>query len=301
MGLDMTFNFVKYKKFYFLFSGALIAASFVCLFLFGLNLGIDFTGGSILELEYKDQPPAVGEVRQTLSDYGFVYVQRSGQNGIIIRMKTIPEKTHQEIIKKLSEGHKLEEKRFESIGPTIGNELKEKTKTLIILALFSIVIYIAFAFRRVQRPIPSWYYGIASLIALFHDILMPIAAFSLLGRFYGAHVTIPVVTALLTILGYSINNTVVVFDRIREILIKKRGITFEETLNQAIRQTLSRQINTSLTTLFPLLFIFFLGGETLKYFSLALILGIIAGTYSSLFLAGPFLLLWSQRKNRLTK
>jgi len=292
-GNTMNLNFLKYKKIYFIFSGTLILASLVCLIIFGLKPGIDFTGGSILEIEYIEERPSNQEIKETLSDLdlGGVLIQPTGERGIIIKMKDISEDTHQEVIQKLKENKELEERRFESIGPVIGQELKQKTKIVIILSLLAIVLYIAWAFRKISRPIPSWQYGVASLVALFHDVLIPIGILSVLGKFYGVQITIPVITALLAVLGYSINNTVVIFDRIRENLLKQTG-TYQEIVNKSLNQTLTRSLNTSLTTLFVLVAIFFLGGVTLKYFALALILGIIAGTYSSLFLASPILVAW---------
>lgn len=292
-------KFTKYRKIYFLFSGILIILSLASLVFFGLKPGIDFTGGSILEIEYQENRPSNQEILEELSSLGLnnIYPQQTGEKGMILRMPDIDEETHQQILAKLKEkGAKLQEKRFESIGPTIGRELKRKTKIVIAGALLSMIIYIALAFRRIQWPLRSWVYGIASVIALFHDILIPLGIFALLGKFFGIEITIPVITALLAVLGYSINNTVVVFDRIRENLLK-RGETFEETVDTSLSQTLARQINTSLTTLFVAGSIFFLGGETLKYFALALILGISAGTYSSIFLASPFLITWHKLRS----
>lgn len=296
----MNIPFVKYRKIYFIFSGILILASIFSLVVFGLKPGIDFRGGSILEIEYKETRPSNQQILEKLADFelGYVYLQPTGERGVILRMKDINEDLHQQILEKLNEGEsRVEERRFESVGPVIGRELKKKTKIVIVLALLSIVIYIALAFRRVQRPLRSWQYGIASLLALFHDILIPLGVFSILGKFYGIEITIPVITALLAVLGYSINNTVVVFDRIRENLLKRGGF-FDEIVNKSLNQTLTRQINTSLTTLFVVTAIFFLGGETLKYFALVLILGIGAGTYSSIFLAGPLLVSWFKWKQR---
>lgn len=269
------------------------------IFTFGLNPGIDFTGGSIIEISYEDAMPSAQAVRDALSDFGEVQVQPTDENGLIIRMGDMSEETHQEILGMLSEGYQAEELRFESIGPVIGQELKNKTMLLIFLALISIVLYVAFAFRKVQRPVRSWQYGIASLIALFHDVLIPVGVFSVMGYYMEVQFTIPVVTALLTVLGYSINNTVVVFDRIREALIRREGVTFEETVNKALNRSLTRCINTSLTTLLVLSAIYFFGGETLKYFSLALIIGIAAGTYSSLFLASPILAAWLKWRKKI--
>jgi preprotein translocase subunit SecF len=297
----MAINFLKYRKIYFVFSGILIIGSFVSLCVFGLNAGIDFTGGSILEIEYKNERPSNQEIKETLSELGLgeIYIQPTEEKGVILRMKDIPEESHREIINKLGEGKELEELRFESVGPVIGKELKEKTKIVVIFSLIAIVLYIAFAFRRLTFPAKSWQYGLASLFALFHDVLIPLGVFSLLGKFYGIQITIPVVVALLTVLGYSINNTVVVFDRIRENLLKGVGVDYMDNVNQSLNQSLTRSINTSLTTLFVLAAIFFLGGETLKYFALALMVGIIAGTYSSLFLVSPILVSWLKWRKKI--
>jgi len=301
----MVMELIKYRKIYFVFSLALITASLIVLGVFGLKPGIDFTGGSIVEIEYGDERPSNQEILESLSDFdlGTIYVQPTGEKGVLIRMKDIDEGLHQEILSTLSQEvvikdgemtitvAELEEKRFESIGPTIGQELREKTNIVVIVALLSMIIYIALAFRKVQRPIKSWQYGIISCLALFHDVLIPLGVFALLGKYLEVEITIPVITALLAVLGYSINNTVVVFDRIRENLTRV-GEGFEKTVNISINQTLSRQINTSLTTLFVAGAIYLFGGATLQYFALALILGILAGTYSSIFLAGPLLVTW---------
>jgi len=297
-------NFVKYRKIYFIFSGLIIIGSLVFLVIFGLKAGIDFTGGSILELEFKTERPSNPEIREWLKEFdlGDFSLQPANEKGLILRMKDISEDVHQQILEKLKVNGELEEKRFESIGPVIGRELKEKTKILIAFSLLSIVFYIAIAFRKVQKPVSSWQYGIASLFILSHDILIPLGIFALLGKFYQIQMTIPIICALLTVVGYAVNNVVVVYDRLRENLLKtlQRDIFlgFEETANRAINQTLTRQINTSLTTLFPLITIFFLGGETLKYFALTLILGITAGTYSSIFLAVPILVTWLRWRMR---
>lgn len=324
------FSFVKYRKIYFIFSGLLVLASLTFLVFFRLNPGIDFTGGSILELEYDSASPSVPSIRDQLKDIdlGQIYIQPSGEKGVLLRMKNIDEETHQKILQALREPLKtpepvaefielergeegaaeiledqnraaLKEVRFESIGPLIGLELKQKTEWTIGLSLALIVLYIAWAFRRVSRPCKSWQYGIAAIIALGHDVLLPVGVFSFLGRFYGVQVTVPIITALLTVLGYSVNDTVVVFDRVRENLLRGAGADFEQTVDKSLNQTLARSLGTSLTTLFVLSAIFFLGGTTLKYFSLALIIGIVAGTYSSIFLAGPLLFSWLKWRKAL--
>ena len=295
----MTFQFTKYRKIYFILSGTLVLASIICLFVFGLNFGIEFTGGSILELQYKNRVPSHQEISKVLSPFNLrETVQSLGNKGIMIRMRDIDEKTKLEIIKDINNQSEIikDKTKFESIGPVIGNELKNKTKIVILLSLIAILLYVAFAFRRVSYPVKSWQYGIAALIALFHDVLIPIGVFSVLGKLYGVQVTIPIVTALLTVFGYSINDSVVVFDRIRENLLRRTKGNFEFVVNESLNQTLTRSVNTSLTTLLSLFAIFFFGGETLRYFSLALIIGITAGTYSSIFLASPILVTWELRK-----
>jgi preprotein translocase subunit SecF len=290
----MAMEIVKYSKLYFIFSGILIAGSIASLVVFGLVPGIDFTGGSILEVNYQSERPSVQEIKEKLSFFGLgeISVQPTQEKGVILRMKDITEETHKAILEKLGE---VQELRFESVGPIIGKELKQKTKIVVTLSLLAMVLYITLAFRQVSRQVRSWRYGVIALIMLSHDILLTLGVFSVLGKVYNIQVTIPVVVALLTVVGYAINNVVVVFDRIRENILMRAAISFDDTVNIAINQTLVRQINTSLTTLFPLLFIFFGGGDDLKYFALALILGIVFGTYSSIFLAGTLLAAW-QRK-----
>ncbi|MFC1789577.1 protein translocase subunit SecF [Patescibacteria group bacterium] len=297
----MIINFVRYRKIYLVFSGLLILVSLLSLIRFGLDPGIDFTGGSILELEYENNRTSNQETKDNLSglDLGEIYIQPTGEKGVILRMKSIDEDTHQKIIEVLGN---VQEVRFESIGPTIGMELKQKTATVALFAILAMVLYITFAFRGVSGPIKSWRYAIVTLFIISHDVLVPLGIFAALGNYYGIQITIPVVVAFLTIIGYAINNVVVVFDRLRENLTRRTAVSFEETVDLAINQTISRQLGTSLTTLFPLLFIYFIGGETLKYFALALIFGIITGTYSSIFLASPILVSWLRLgKNKIDK
>lgn len=291
----MKIPFLKYKKIYYAFSGILAVGSIVCLFLFGLKFGIDFLGGSILEVDFEQRPenPAIQEKIKDLN-LGEVVIQPSGEKRVILRFKEVDEDTHQQIISKLNEISKITEKRFESIGPTIGAELRQKTIILIIISLVVLLFYVAFAFRKVSRPVSSWQYGIISILTLAFDVLVPIGTFALLGKLYNIQFSIPIVTALLTILGYTINDKVIVFDRIRENLLRgqSQGGNFEDLVNQSLNQTLWRSLSTGTCTLLVLFFIFFLGGETLKYFALTLIVGIIVGTYSSLFLASPILVSW---------
>ena len=294
-------NFTRYRKIYYIFSGVLIAASLFALFFFGVNLGIDFTGGSILEVEFNNSRPSNQKVQEGLANLnlGSIYLQTTGEKGLILRLKNIDEGVHQELIEKLKEEGEFTEKRFEVIGPAIGQELQQKTKTLIALSLLAIVLYVALSFRRISRPLLSWHYGlVTAFVALFHNILIPLGVFSVLGEFLEIQITIPIIVGLLTVFGYSVNDTIVVFDRIRENLLRRTGITYEDTVNLSLNQTFTRSINTSLTTLFVLISLFFFGGESLKYFALVLILGVTLGTYSSIFIASPILVSWFNLKQR---
>ena len=290
------FNFIKYSKIYYLFSGILIIGAITSLVVFGLKFGIEFTGGSTMEVNFTEARPNNQEISEQLSsfDIGDVIVQPIGDNGVILKFKGVDETIHQQILSKINELSKAEERSFQYIGPSVGQELKNKTLIAIILALLAITLYIAFAFRKVSRPISSWKYGITSLIALFHDILIPLGAFSILGKFYNAEITIPIVAALLTIIGFSVHDTIVIFDRIRENILKKGTSQFSETVDWSLNQTIGRSISTVVTVLLMMVFLFFFGGETLKWFSLALIIGIREGVYSSIFIAGPLLVTWSR-------
>jgi preprotein translocase subunit SecF len=293
-------NFVKYFKFFNILSFLLFLLAIFSLFFFGLKFSIDFTGGSILEVDFEGRPENP-IIQEKLKDFnlGEIIVQPIGEKGVILRMPVIDEETHQKIVSKLNEISKIEEKRFESIGPTVGKELREKTVTLITVSLVFLLIFISIAFSKISRPISSWQYGLISIVTLSFDVAIAIGIFSLLGKLYNAQFNIPIVTALLTILGYTINDKVIVFDRIRENILRgERGKTFEETVNMSLNQTLTRSLSTGTCTLLVLFSLFFFGGETLKYFALILIVGIIIGTYSSLFLATPLLVIWLKSKKR---
>ncbi|RLC34036.1 MAG: protein translocase subunit SecF [Candidatus Nealsonbacteria bacterium] len=296
-------NFIKYRKIYFIFSAFLVLGSLFCLTFFGLKFGIDFTGGTVLELQFADARPQVSEIKQSLSSFnlGEAIIQPSGQKGVLIRTGNLSQDMSQKIIQALKERWKLDEKQFKSrtVGPSISKELRQKTRIVTALAVLAILLYITYAFRKLTYPVKSWQYALAAIFALFHDVLIPTGIFSLLGKFYGVPFTIPIVTALLTVFGYSINDSVVVFDRIRENLLTRKGQTFEETVNKSLNQTLARSFNTSFTTLLVLFAIFFFGGETLRYFSLTLIIGIASGTYSSIFLTSPILVSWLKKKGKI--
>jgi preprotein translocase subunit SecF len=291
---NMQFNFTKYSSVYYIISGILVAATIVSLFVFGLKFGIEFVGGSTMEVQFQNQRLSNEEITNTLStfDLGDITVQPTGANSAILQFKGVDAATHQQILSAINTLSPVQEKSFQYIGPSVGQELRNKTELAIVLALLAITLYIAFTFRKVSRPVSSWKYGITSLIALFHDILIPIGVFSVLGHFYNIEITVPIIAALLTVLGFSVHDTIVIFDRIRENILRRGMGEFEDTVNWSITQTLGRSLSTVFSTLIVLIAIYFFGGETLKYFSLALIIGITSGAYSSIFIASPLLVTW---------
>ena len=296
----MSINFIKYSKIYFIFSGILVIGGLACVFLFGLKYGIDFLGGSILEIDFENRPEnSVIQEKLEGLNLGEIIIQPIGEQGVILRLKNIDEVSHQAILKNLEDISKLKELRFENIGPTIGKELRQKTIILVIVSLVALLIYIAISFRKVSWPVSSWMYGVVSIVTLTFDVLIPIAVFALLGKFYNIQFSISIVTALLTILGYTINDKVVILDRIRENLLRSRGSNFEGLVNKSLNETLWRSLSTGTCTLLVLFFIFFFGGETLKYFALTLIIGIVIGTASSIFLASPILVSWLKWRKRV--
>ncbi|MDD4062329.1 MAG: protein translocase subunit SecF [Candidatus Pacebacteria bacterium] len=290
-------NFIKHKRIYYAISSILILASLVSLAFLGVNFGIEFTGGSMMEIEYSENVPSVSELRGVLNNAGLsdAIIQSAGENGFVLRMPDISQEKYIEL-RGLLVGST--ENYFESIGPTIGDELKDKSAISIIIASLAIILYIALTFRDAgDRKVKSWQYGmVAAGVGFFHDVLIVLGAFSIMGYLYGIQFTVPIAVALLTVLGYSINDTVVVFDRIRENIAKNPRLLFPDIVNKSLNETLERSINTSATTLFVLIAIFILGGETIRWFVFAMILGISVGTYSSIFIAGPLLVTWFNNK-----
>ena len=254
--------------------------------IFGLKLGVDFGGGSVLELEFANGRPEVEAVQKSLSDFKDLSMAPSGEKGLIVRTGELSEQNHQAILNQFkvafpSSG--LEEKRFDSVGPLIGNELKNKSITAIILVLLGVIIYIAVVFRKLSRVLPGWAMGLAAIVALVHDVVIPTGAFALLGHFYGVEISAVFVAAALTVLGYSVSDTVVVFDRVRENVLKGGAKEdFGAIVHKSIMQTLIRSLNTTFTTLLSLVAIYLFGGESIKYFALAMIMGIFLGAYSSI-------------------
>lgn len=289
-----------YKIMFFVSTGLTVAA-IVIVAVFGLRLGVDFKGGSVLEVEFLSAMPAQEEIKSTVASFDFIAdasVQPAENKTAIIRFKEINEEQHQAVLEKLnSRFERVEERRFDSVGPVVGRELKKKSVSAMILLFMAIVIYIAFAFRRLGGVLSPWAMGGAALAALIHDVAIPTGVFAILGRYYGVEINAVFLAAALTILGYSVSDSVVVFDRIRENVLRFGKENFSNLVHKSVLQTLSRSINTSVTTLLSLFAIYFFGGESVKMFSLALILGIFLGAYSSIFVASP-ILAWTSKKRR---
>lgn len=295
-------NIIKHRTLWLSISAVMVTCAVIALFAWGLKFGIDFTGGSLMELKFADSQPSVISVQTQLAELEItsVIVQPT-EDSIILRFKESDEGSHQRVKEKLSllpeaEGG-MEELRFESVGPSIGQELRSKSFWLMFFVVLVIIIYIALVFQKVSRPVASWKYGLIAVVALFHDVLIILGIFAFLGRFYGIEVNTTFVVAILTILGYSVNDTIVVFDRTRENLPKSNE-DFPTTVNNSLNQTLVRSLSTSFTTVLVLLAIFFLGGDSVSDFVLALIIGIIFGSYSSVFLASPLLVAWEKWQRR---
>lgn len=289
-------DLMKYKLFYFIFSTLLIIPGLYFLFTSGLKLGIDFTGGALLEYKF-ERAVSQEELREVISKETEIgQITTAGENTYIIRTKPIEQQKVNELKNKLSEKFgNVEERRTENVGPVIGQELERKAIIAVLVTSLFIVLYIAFSFRKVPKPTSSWRFGVAAIVAMVHDVLMVIGIFAILGHFWNIEIDTLFVTALLTVIGFSVHDTIVVFDRIRENLLKNINKKFTEVANLAVVQTLARSLNTSLTVVFVLTALLLFGGETIRWFTVALLVGIISGTYSSIFNATALLTLWEEK------
>ncbi|MBT6068810.1 protein translocase subunit SecF [Candidatus Peregrinibacteria bacterium] len=319
---------VKLSKVWFSFSGILITISIVAVALFGFNLGIDFTGGTMMEVQLgstatsEDVTAVFGEVHKELVedyqiaitnapvdvdmevdevlDFSSPLILPSGENSFIIRTKNITNEQHDKLISALRNRFgSIEEPRFTVVGPVIGSVLKKKAFLALMFAGVMIVLYIAFAFRRVPKEVSPWRFGFCAIVALVHDVIITLGVFAFLGYFLNVEMDALFVTALLTIMGFSVHDTIVVFDRIREnLFLMKKNNSFDNIANAALNQTMARSLNTSISTLFTIAALFLLGAESVKFFVFALLIGIIVGTYSSIFTASPVLCAWRRWKEK---
>ena len=293
-------NISKNLKYFFILPAVLSLVAVVALGMWGLKPGIDLAGGSLLQVNYPAGRPPVVQVQTLVAplDFGELRVQPAATSSYILRTRALTNDERNQFETVLSGLGTLQEEQFTTVGPTIGAELLHKALVAIVLVVLCIIAFIAFAFRGVSKPVASWKYGVVAIITLLHDILVPAGLFAILGHFVGAEVDSLFIVALLTILGISINDTIVVFDRIRENLRHNIELgkheEFGTVVGRSIRQTLARSINTSLTVVIVLVALYVLGPAATKTFALTLIVGMVAGTYSSIFLASPLLVVWQK-------
>ncbi len=299
------YRIVQKRNYLFALSLILLIPGVIGYMVWGLRLGIDFTGGTLVRLEIPSAP-GIDRIEAVVrsSNLGPTSVQLGSSNSqYLLRLPYLTNDQRQQLqtdVQQTFPDGAVDS--FETIGPTIGRELQQRAVVAVTLVVLAIIVYVTWAFRRVSiGPVPSWAYGAATLVALVHDVFMVVGSFAILGHFFGIEVNALFVTALLTVLGFSVHDTIVVFDRIRERLRMSSATTYEEIVNESLNQTLVRSINTSLTTIIVLVALALFGGESIRHFILALIIGIITGTYSSIFVASPLLVLYERWKHRSSK
>lgn len=287
-------SLIQKRTYAYWFSGVLTVLSILAISFWGLRLGIDFKGGTLMEVAFSDgRVPQVAQAQTSLEPLGLrsLTLQPTGEKGMIIRYLASDESLNEKVLdelKKFDENTELV--RVDFIGAAVSGQIKKNALLAVVAAIIGIALYIAWAFRKVSYPMSSWYYGLMANIALFHDLLITIGVFSVLGHFLDVEVGAPFIAALLTILGYSVNDTIVVYDRVRENLIRSRSKeNFENIVNRSLNETLARSFNTSFTVMIVLFAIALYGGESIKYFALALLVGVAAGTYSSIYVASALL------------
>lgn len=296
---------VKNRKIFVMISLALVVISIVLMFVFGLKIGIDFKGGALTEVNYIDYRPDQKVMEDAIFglNFGIVVIQPTGEFGYILKTKDLDEKEHADLLKtiSLSGKYKLEEKSFNSIGPSVGKELTRRALLSIVLVSLAIILFIAYAFRKVSRPVSSWKYGFIAIATLLHDVIIPVGIFTILSHYFGAEIDTLFVVAVLTILGISISDTIVIFDRIRENIrneVNQSKMDFKAVVGRSIEQSLVRSISTSLTVILVLVSLVLFGPSTTKYFALMIMAGMFFGTYSSIFLASPLLTYIEDWQNR---
>jgi len=294
-------DFINKRKIFYTFSITMLACSFLCLLIFRFNLGIDFTGGSLWEVTSLNIKNNTIEIVDYLENEGLgqINVQTTNEDSLILRFSNISEEKHVQLLGKLQEIiPSIQERKFESIGPSIGQELKSKSIWAVLLVFLGILAYLSYAFRHSSYRVPSYQYGILAVLVLMHDVVFIIGLFSLFGKLRGWEVNSDFLVALLVVAGYSVHDTIVVFDRVRENIRLKTKEGLAQIINLSINQTLLRSLNTSLTTVFPLIALYFLGPVSIKILVIAMISGVVIGTYSSICLAAPLLYDWSKRRTQ---
>lgn len=299
---------IKNKKIFIGLSVVLVVLSIISISVFGLKIGIEFKGGALIEVLYDEARPSQEAVNESLNalGYGSILVQPTGELGYIVKSRDLTDTEHNLVLHTLTQNgaNTLQQVNFNSIGPSVGKELTRKAIIAIVLVSLAIVFFIAYAFRKVSKPVSSWRYGFIAIITLLHDVIIPVGIFAALSHYFGAEVDTLFVVAILTILGLSVSDTIVIFDRVRENLNKQSKISitsFSNTIGSSLEQSFVRSISTSMTVILVLLALVFFGPDSTKYFALMLTAGMFFGTYSSIFLASPLLVLvqeWQDKKSK---
>lgn len=293
-------NIIRRKNWYFALSLLVIIPGIISLFLWGLNLSIDFIPGSKITFSSNQgiEQKKISELKNIfISEKVKVYNVQPSDKSVSFSTEVIDQKKNISILQK-SKDLNVKEEEFATVGPTIGKETTINALKALIVASILIVLYITWSFRSVPKPASSLRFGICAIIALIHDVLVVVGSFSILGHFFGVQIDSLFVTALLTIIGFSVHDTIVVFDRIRENLIRLGAGNFENVVNESINQTLVRSLNTSLTVIMVLVALLLFGGESIRWFVVALLIGVTSGTYSSIFNASPLLVVWQNLRSK---
>jgi len=296
-------NIVGHKKIWFTISIILVGIAVVAIATFGFKESAELKGGTLWEFKVSGQTLSTTDVQNMLANNLHIADAEvnsdSGNQAFLVRFGTIDEPTHQQYISALTSAWpSFQELSFQSISPSVGTNLRNDAIIAIILVLVGISLYIAFAFRKASRPISSWKYGWITLLTLFHDVAIPAGMLAILGHFANVQIDSDFIVALLVVMGFSVHDTIVVFDRIRENLLNHRGkMPFGTIVNDSVNQTLARSINTSLTLILVLLALYFVGPADLKYFVLTLLVGVTTGIYSSIFIASPALVVTSKNES----
>ncbi len=289
---------MKHKKLYFAISLAILIPGIYSLVRYGLKPSIDFTGGTLLEIQTAKSLSSEEIINLgKAQNIEISSVQPSGENAYILRAKSIDKDQNtkfQTQVASVSGG--VKELQYESVGPVVGKELTQKAILAVVIASLAIIAYIAWSFRHVPKPYTSWKFGVSAVLALIHDAVVVLGVFSILGHLRGVEVDSLFVTAVLTVIGFSVHDTIVVFDRVRENLPKMPKESFSDVVDFSLAETLVRSLNTSLTVVLTLVALLLFGGESVRWFVAALLVGIISGTYSSIFNAAPLLVLWETRR-----
>ena len=297
-------NLMKHKYWFLIFSAAILIPGIVTILVWGMKLSIDFTGGTLLTYKF-NAPINTGELKEVLDSQGagVQVITTNSQTDYSIRTREIQSNDIDRVKNAVSakfDGAIL--RSFETVGPVIGRETTKNAAVSLMWASIGILLYIAYAFRNIPKPYSSFRFGVSAILAMLHDAFIVLGVFSILGHFFKIEIDSLFITAMLTVIGFSVHDTIVVFDRIRENLNKlPKQMNFEEVVNYSIVETLSRSLATSLTVLITLLSLYLLGGESIKNFVLAMLIGIFSGTYSSIFTASPILVVWEQLISKRAK